>query len=269
MADHAESTPIMKRYLLASDFDKTLSFNDTGVELCKVVGITGFEEKVAGLAKQNFVQGGAELTYLLRHDPEFRKVRKEHLYEAGKQVKLKNNVGLLSGFLNSVSEGVEFLYYVISAGPKEAIRSALEGIVPKDHIFGTEFIWDESGEIQAVKHSRAGYGKVKILHELQAQLNIAQDRIIYVGDGSSDIHVMLHVNRLQGLTISVAENKSINEVAKRIVSSDDAISVAVPILEEVMGKSPQDIRSIFESRGFQIQEWDKLTTDSLEIGTDT
>ena len=76
-------------YLLASDFDQTLSFNDSGYVWCDLLGIRGFEEKVAGLAKSNLVHQGAELAYLLRHDPEFRAVRSEHLREVGKRVRLK------------------------------------------------------------------------------------------------------------------------------------------------------------------------------------
>jgi len=257
-----------RRYLLASDFDQTLSFNDTGVELCKILNINGFEEKVAGLAHQHFVQEGAELTYLLLHDPEFRKVRSEHLMEAGKRVRLKNNVGILQRFLNDISEECQFLFYVISAGPEEAVVSALEGIVPPQNIFGTRYEYNASGEIQAVKHSPAGYGKVTVLKQLQTELNIGYNRIIYVGDGSSDIHVMLHVNRQEGLTIAVSENKIIKEVAERIIMSSDAISVTIPILEEILRKSPRDIREIFESWGFKIQEWEKLKTDSLEIRAD-
>jgi hypothetical protein len=40
-------------YLLASDFDQTLSFNDSGYVLCDLLGIHGFEQKVAGLAESN------------------------------------------------------------------------------------------------------------------------------------------------------------------------------------------------------------------------
>ena len=76
-------TPL-KHYLLASDFDQTLSFKDSGLVLSELLGITGFEERVAGLAKSNLVQQGGELAYLLQHDPEFRRVRKHHLIEAGK-----------------------------------------------------------------------------------------------------------------------------------------------------------------------------------------
>jgi hypothetical protein len=45
-----------KRYLVASDFDQTLSFNDSALVLSELVGIPGFEEKVAGLAWVTFQQ---------------------------------------------------------------------------------------------------------------------------------------------------------------------------------------------------------------------
>ena len=54
-----------------------------------------------GLSNSNLVQQGAELAYLLRHDPEFRGVRKEHRKEAGKRVRLKNN-GRSSGEISSI-----------------------------------------------------------------------------------------------------------------------------------------------------------------------
>jgi hypothetical protein len=41
-----------KVYLLTSDFDQTLSFNDSGRVLSEITGISGFDEKVAGLAKK-------------------------------------------------------------------------------------------------------------------------------------------------------------------------------------------------------------------------
>jgi len=41
-----------KVYPLASDFDQTLSFNDSGRVLSEIMGLSGFDEKVAGLAKK-------------------------------------------------------------------------------------------------------------------------------------------------------------------------------------------------------------------------
>jgi len=78
-----------KHYLLVSDFDQTLSFNDSGLVLSEMLGITGFQDKVANLARLNLVQEGAELTYLLRHDPEFRRVRRDDLIEVGHRIRLK------------------------------------------------------------------------------------------------------------------------------------------------------------------------------------
>src|SRR4051794_1598158 len=59
--------PHMKPYLLVSDFDQTLSFNDSGRLLSELLGISGFDERVAGLSRLNLVQEGAELAYLIRH----------------------------------------------------------------------------------------------------------------------------------------------------------------------------------------------------------
>jgi hypothetical protein len=85
-----------RHYLLASDFDQTLSFHDTGIVLSELLGISGFHEKVAGLSRLNLVQQGRELAYLLRHDPEYRCVRKEHLIEVGRRIRLKRNIGPLT-----------------------------------------------------------------------------------------------------------------------------------------------------------------------------
>src|SRR6201989_2631635 len=125
-------------YLFASDFDQTLSFNDSGAVLSDLIGISGFQEKVDGLARTNLVQQGAELAYLLRHDPAFRSVRREHLVEAGKRVRLKNDVHLLSEILGSELGGANFQFVVISAAPREVVQSALEGIVPAENVLGTE-----------------------------------------------------------------------------------------------------------------------------------
>ena len=53
-----------KQYLLASDFDQTLSFNDSGIVLSELLGRPGFQEKVAGMARTRLVQQGGELAYL-------------------------------------------------------------------------------------------------------------------------------------------------------------------------------------------------------------
>ncbi len=202
-----------KHYLLASDFDQTLSFNDSGLILSQLIGASDFTGKVTGLSRMHFIQQGGELAYLLLHDPEYRCVRREHLVEVGKQIRLKANIRLLSQLLDNI-EGYQFSFYVISAAPEEVIQSALEGIVPPDHIHGTRFHFDSStGEIQSIIRVPAGYGKVAVLEELKTSLEVSDDRVVYVGDGGSDIHVMLHVNRSDGLTVAVSEAKYVTRIA--------------------------------------------------------
>jgi 2-hydroxy-3-keto-5-methylthiopentenyl-1-phosphate phosphatase len=255
-----------KRYLVASDFDQTLSFNDSGRVLAELTGIPGFDEKVAGLAKANLVQQGAELAYLLRHDPEFRSVRKEHLVEAGKHVRLKNNVDLLAEFFEKGLESYKFQFYVISASPQDVVQSALEGIVPPDHIFGTHVEYEaSSGEISSIHRVSAGYGKIAVLQELETKLQTTPDHTIYMGDGSSDLFVMLHVNSREGYTIAVSEAKFLGRIAKRTVLSDSALSVLIPILEDVLDWNSAQIRGLFESYGLALQEWDKTKTDRVTL----
>ena len=254
-----------KHFLLASDFDQTLSSNDSGLILSQLIGATDFTGKVNGLSRMHFIQQGGELAYLLLHDPEYRCVRREHLIEVGKQIRLKSHIRLLSQLLDNI-DGHHFSFYVISAAPEEVIQSALEGIVPHDHIHGTRFHYDSSsGEIQSIIRVPAGYGKVAVLEELRTELQISDDRVVYVGDGSSDVHVMMHVNRCDGLTVAVSEAKFITRIARRTVLSDDALCVLVPILEEIVGWDPQRIRALFGSYGFVLQEWEKVRTDSVTI----
>jgi HAD superfamily phosphoserine phosphatase-like hydrolase len=259
---------ILKRYIFASDFDQTLTFNDSGYVLSEMLGIPTeeFERKAQGMARLNLVQQGAELAYLLLHDPEFNsKVRKEHLYEVGRQIRLKENIKLLYNILESGIEDYRFDFYVLSAAPAEVIYSALEAIVPQDHIFGTKFVYDAAGRIERLERATAGYGKVAVLDQLQSSLQIAPDHIAYVGDGSSDIHVMLHVNTRDGFTIAVSEAKHVAHIAKRTLLSSSALAVLAPILEEIAGWPRLKIRQLFESHGLLVQEWDQVRTDWLTL----
>src|SRR5215472_13037787 len=261
-----EQHRMAKQYLLASDFDQTLSFNDSGVVLSELIGFDAFHDKVKGLSEMNLVQQGAELSYLILHDPDFRRVRKEHLIETGKRIRLKHDVDLFARSLDSISDGYKISFYVISAAPQEIIQSALEGIVSPDHIFGTRFRYNEAtGEVDSIVRASAGWGKITVLEELRATLGISHDHIIYMGDGSSDLPVMMHVNQYDGLTIAVSEAKFITRIARRTVLSDNAMSVLVPVLEEVMRWDSPEIRRFFASRGLMLREWDKIRTDMLTI----
>ena len=254
-----------KHFLIASDFDQTLSFNDSGVVLSELIGASRFQEKVDGLARTNLVQQGGELAYLIRHDPEFRGVRREHLVETGRRVRLRSNIRALVDALERGVDGCRFSFFVISAAPREVIQSALEGIVAPEHIVGTEFDYDATGEVRSIVRVPAGYGKVAVVEELETRLGIAPARTIYIGDGSSDVHVMLHVNNRDGFTIAVSENTQLARIARSTVLSDDAFSVMVPILEQVLRWSAAEIRALFESTGLTLHEWARARTDRVTV----
>jgi phosphoserine phosphatase len=193
-------------------------------------------------------------------------VRREDLLEVGRRVRLKRNVALLTRMLEQGIDGHRFDFYVISAAPEEVVLAALEGIVPPDHIVGTRFGWDAtSGEVDSIIRVAAGFGKVAAVEELRLKLALPRDQVVYVGDGQSDIPVMLHVNRGDGFTIAASEAREIAQIAKRTVISDDALSVLVPILEEIVAFGPSQIRAVFEGQGLVIQEWDRVRTDWLTI----
>ncbi len=259
---------LIKHYLFASDFDQTLSFNDSGLVLAELLGIPAqeFERKASGMAKLRLVQQGAELAYLLLHDPEFRsKVRREHLIETGKLIPLKENIELLYQILRNGIDGYKFDFYVLSAAPVEIVQSALEGIVPAGHIFGTQFKYDEKGAIETIVRATAGYGKVAKLVELQRELEIGPDHVIFAGDGSSDVHAMLHVNGGAGLTIAVSDSHSVTRIARRTVLSSNALAMLVPILEDVAHWESARIRQFFEANGLLVQEWARVRTDWLTL----
>ena len=204
--------------------------------LSELLGASDFQEKVEGLARSNLVQQGGELAYLIRHDPEFRGVRREHLEEAGRRVRLRSHIPALVDLLERGIEGHRFSFFVISAAPQEVIQSALDGHrAAGAHLRHRARVRARApARCARCRRVPAGYGKVAVVEELESRLGIAPDRTIYVGDGSSDVHVMLHVNNRDGFTIAVSENRQLARIAQSTVLSDNAFSIMVPVLERVL-----------------------------------
>ena len=182
------------------------------------------------------MQQGGELAYLIRHDPEFRGVRREHLIEAGKRVRLKAGLPAFVEFLERGIDGNQFSFYVVSAAPREVVVSALDGIVPRgSHLRHRARLSTRSRAKCARSIACApATARWRCSTSWADRLGITPDRMIYVGDGSSDIHVMLHVNNGDGFTIAVSENRQLARIAKSTVLSDNASSVLVPVLDQVL-----------------------------------
>jgi len=77
--------------------------------------------------------------------------------------------------------------------------------------------------------------------------------------------VMMHVNQYDGLTIAVSDGEYITRIARRTVLSDNAMSVLIPVLEEVLRWDSGKIRRFFATQGLMLKEWGKTRTDLLTI----
>ena len=256
-----------KKILFVSDFDKTLSTGDVGYILSAKLGISAeeFDQKIEEIKRRNIVQLGGELAHLIIRDPDYvGKVSKDLLYEAGKEVELKKGVPELMNILAEGIDNYRFSTYIASAAPKECVEKAVEHIFPVSNIYGTTFIY-KNGIVQDVERTNAGHAKVATLDMLKQKENVTRYAIIYVGDGSSDIHVMLHVKSYQGYTITVSPAPYMGHICRRSVISDNVLSILVPILADLLKYDQEKIRAFFEDRGHAILEWNRADTEWLDI----
>jgi len=188
---------------------------------------------------------------LIVQDPDYiGKVSKDLLYEVGKEVELKKGVPELMKIL---AEGIDdccFSTYVLSAAPKECVEKAVERILPADNIYGTTFVYKD-GIVQDIERANAGHAKVATLDMLKEKENVPRNAIIYVGDGSSDIHVMLHVMSYNGFPITVSPSPYMGHICRRSVISGNVLSILVPILEDLLKYDQEKVRAYFESKGIQ------------------
>ena len=165
-------------------------------------------------------------------------------------------------------DGHRFSFFVISAAPREVIQSALAGVVPPDHIFGTELEYDDrTGEVRVGRRvSRPATARSPSSRSSRSALGIGPDRTIYVGDGSSDVHVMLHVNNRDGYTIAVSENRQLARIAKSTVLSDDAVERdGAGAREGAWAGARAKSAALFESNGLTLHEWEKARTDRVTV----
>ncbi len=252
-----------KKYLFVSDFDETISLDDSGVLISQMISIKPetFFAKVKEIRKRNI-----ELAYLLITDPAYKnRVTKETLIKVGQVIRLRNNAKELFKILKGGIEDVKFMPYVISACPKPLIAKSLENILPENQIFGTDFKFDTQGRIVDIERTAAGQAKVAIIDLLIDKNHIPREQVIYVGDGSSDLHVMLHVNVYGGFTIAVSPSPYLGHISKRTVLSDNALSVLAPILEFCLKYDQNQIKDFFTEIDHPIYKWNRAKTEWLTI----
>ncbi len=262
----------MVDYLFVSDFDKTLSIDDAGLLLSLKLGLTreDFEEKIESLKKKSLVKFGAEIPYLILHDPDYMgKVNKKMLLEVGKEIKLKKHLLELVKVLDQGVKGKRFSTHVISAAPQEVVQKALEGILPHENVHGTTFVYDKRGTVVGVEKAAAGAAKVDILEVIRKKEKVPLDRAIYVGDGFSDMYIILYLRTYHGYTIGVTQASYLGNICRKTIISNDALSLLAPILENILGLSHQEIKEFYEKIGHPIQTWEKAKVEWFDFGTES
>jgi hypothetical protein len=100
---------------------------------------------------------------------------------------------------------------------------------------------------------------------LKEKENVPRDAIVYVGDGSSDVHVMLHILSYNGYPITVSPSPYMGHICRRSVISDNVLSILVPVLEDMLKYDQEKVRAYFEGRGHPILEWNRADTEWLDI----
>lgn len=260
----------MADYLFVSDFDKTLSIDDAGLLLSLKLGISKerFDEKIKRLKEKSLTKFGAEIPYLILHDPDYQgKVNKQIMAEVGKEIRLKKHLPELIKILNQGIRGKRFSTHVISAAPQEIVRKALEGILPPENVHGTTFIYDKNGAVKDVEKTTGGAAKVDVLNFIRAEERVPLERVIYVGDGYSDMYIMLHVRAYNGYPIAVTPTPYLGNISKKTIISNDTLSLLTPILEDILGFSHDEVRAFFEQIGHPIQSWEKAKVEWVDLGT--
>jgi phosphoserine phosphatase len=67
-------------------------------------------------------------------------------------------------------------------------------------------------KLRALVSATARFGKVARLEQLTEEFDVPLDRVVYVGDRRSDIHVMSHLSRQDGFAVAVSEPKQCPDV---------------------------------------------------------
>jgi phosphoserine phosphatase len=256
----AEST----HYLFVADFDQALSFNDAGPVLAGLLGVDNYAERIRILKAAKLVQAGGELPYLLERDADFQQVRREQLVEAGRRIRLKHAMPQFMRLIGGGIRGLQAKLRVVSAAPKELVVAALERVVPDDSIIATELEFDAAtGALVGVRNVPGGSGRVAALDSLAASLGVPRDRMVYIGDGAADVDAMTHVNSHYGFTVGVSQLPE--QVAQHTVISDNACSLLIPVLEQVLGWRRPSIRSVLEKSGLRVDAWQKTRMDTVRL----
>lgn len=217
------------------DFDKTLTDQDMqNYSFIPALGLTPneFWSKTGQFTAETGVERILSYMYMMVKEAKEKGITltKEYLYSLGKDLKYFN--GVLEWFdrINKYGEekGVKIEHYLISSGTKEIIDGSIIAHEFKQ-IFGCEFYFDPETKVPvwpklAINYTaktqfyfRITKGILDVIEDnavnrKQDELRIPRKNVIYIGDGMTDVPVMLLVRQNGGHSIAVYQEGDIQAV---------------------------------------------------------
>lgn len=230
------------------DFDKTLSTTDMqDYAFIPNLGLTPdeFWGKTCDFTDKEGVERILSYMFVMIREAKAKgiKLTKEYLNECGKNIKYNPGVTTWFKRINeyAANKGAVVEHYLVSSGTKEIV----EGCSIKDEfkeIYGCEFYFDETGEAVWPKRAinftqktqyffRIAKGAIEAnddsgVNKKTPELRIPYNRIIYMGDGMTDIACMTLVRKNGGTSIAVYPEKDINKVKQ--IYDDKRCDYVVP-----------------------------------------
>lgn len=248
--------PLSNRIAVVFDFDDTL-VPDTLDGLAEHYGIGAEElrQRVEPLLEEGWEKIPARFHCLIeeskrRNDPKD-KLTKEYLANFGRELEPFEGVPEMFDRLRRCAcdlvPDIEVEFYLITGGIVEIARHTRIA----DHfkaLWGCEFHYDQSGEVQFLKRSVSHTEKTRYLFQIAKGIEEQQDgelfvyrdvppeelhvpltQMIYVGDGTSDIPCFSVLNDEQGVAIGVNKMPSAAEWAsKSSITQNQRVANLVP-----------------------------------------
>lgn len=224
--------PVCNRIAIVFDFDDTLS-PDTFDELIKDLGLNVDEfrqQRYEPLKNAGWDHVAARFYCLIqesKHRQDIQnKITKDYLMRFGQRLQPFDGVtdmfDRLHHCVQTLNSEVELELYIITGGFAEVVRHTC--IAPYfTQIWGCEFHYSETGEIEFLKRSISHTEKTRYLMQIASgrdqvdgdgrsfayrdvsadQLHIPLSQMIYVGDGTSDVPCFSVLNDGGGIAIGV------------------------------------------------------------------
>jgi phosphoserine phosphatase len=240
--------PLYKRIAIVFDFDDTL-VPDTFDELVKRIGFDVDEfrqQRVQPLLDDGWEQIPARSYCLIQESKQRQnedKITQDYLIKLGQDLQPFEGVTemfeRLHRLTHDLNPDIELEFYLITGGFVEIARHNC--VAPYfTNIWGCEFYYNETGEIEFLKRSvshtektlylmRIASGKENIEENGRSfayrdvpeeELHIPLSQVIYVGDGASDIPCFSLINEEGGIAIGVYKHDTAEQWSQKIQVSE-------------------------------------------------